>query len=177
MKIVAAPTWVGRFVTIVICTVGAAFACSSASNGPAMGNAGSGQTLTGKPEAGAKADMDPKDAGADAACVPSSVGIATVDAGALFGCYQTACSKELSGCATDCVCNGAIMSGLQCLLADAGSAQDCFYSPILRNAADPTVRSAGTCLELVLMDGGCERNAGGQPEDGSGGEGGAPAGN
>ena len=57
----------------------------------------------------------------------------------------------------------------------AGSAQSCFYPPILRNASNVPVRTAGTCLQLVLMDGGCERSAGGQP-DGSGGESGASAG-
>jgi len=176
MKIVAAPTWIGRFLTIVVCTVGASFACSSASNGPVMADAGPDTARAGTTGLEAAAGSDTKDAGADAACTPSSVGVATIDAGAVFGCYQTACSTELRGCATDCVCNAAVMQGLQCLLADAGSAQNCFYPPILRNASDLKVRSAGTCLELVLMDGGCERDFSGQVEHGSGGESGASAG-
>lgn len=175
MKFVAASTWVGRFLTIVVCAVGAAFACSSAKNGTAIGEAAPDKTMTGTPEAGSGGRTDEKDGGADVPCVPSGADVATIDAGALFRCYQTACATELSGCAADCVCNAAVMSGLQCLLADAGTGQSCFYPQILRNASNVPVRTAGTCMELVLTDGGCERSAGGQAE-GSGGESGAPAG-
>jgi hypothetical protein len=75
------------------------------------------------------------------------------------------CASELGTCAADCVCNGAIMTALLCLSADAGSVQSCFYPPIVRNASDMAVRSAGTCLQGVLRDGGCERSTGAQPED------------
>jgi hypothetical protein len=176
MKIVEASAWVGRFLTIVIC--GALFACTSTGNGPAIDDddAGVDKTPTATPEAGGNAGRDERGGGADPACVPSQESVATVDAGALFGCYQTACASELSGCAADCVCNAAVTTGLECLLADAGTGHSCFYPPILRNASNVAVRSAGTCLERVLMEGECERSAGGQAEDGSGGESGAPGG-
>jgi hypothetical protein len=174
-----------KILTIVICTAGALFACTSAGNDPAIDDAGpEGGADAGRDtddaaadaEGGADAGRDTDDAAAETACAPSPVDVATVDAGALWGCYQTACASELSGCAADCVCNATVMSGLQCLLDGAGSADSCFYPPILSNASNVQVRAAGTCLARVLMDGGCERSAGGQPEGGSGGESGAPAG-
>lgn len=157
MKIVGAWKRVVRFLAVAVCA--AASACTSAGNDPAISDAGAGgTTATGTAATGADAAIG--DAGADvSACVSLPVSVATVDAGDLFGCYQTACAAELGACAADCVCNGAIMSALQCLLADAGSVQSCFYPPILRNAAVLPVRTAGTCLQLILSDGGCERIA------------------
>jgi hypothetical protein len=163
MKIVGVSNSIVRFLAVALGAASAIFACTSSGDGPAIGDGGPDGSTT-----DLTADADPAngDAGAVAACVSFPMSIATVDAGPLFECYQTACASEFSACAADCVCNGAIMTGLQCLLADAGSAQSCFYPPILRSATDLPVRSAGTCLNIILSDGGCERSFGAPAESG-----------
>jgi hypothetical protein len=155
--------WIVGFYAAAIGAAGAVSGCSSGGNDQPIGEAGAETTVvsTGTDEVDADASA-PGDGGG--ACLPVAESVATIDSGGpVFGCYQTACASELRGCAADCVCNGAITSALACVVADAGSAQSCFYPPILRNAANTAVRAVGTCLQIVLTDGGCERQAATDP--------------
>jgi hypothetical protein len=163
MKIVEVSKWVVPFLAVAGYAAFAISACTSSGNDPVTPDAGpDGPTA----DPGSDADAASGDGGADAGCESFPMNIETLDAGALFGCYQAACAAELAACAPDCVCNGVITTGLECLQADAGSAISCFYPPIMKNVSNLQVRAAGLCMQLVLNDGGCERAFGTGPEGG-----------
>ena len=81
------------------------------------------------------------DASADA-CASIGVNPATIDAGALWGCFQQACSSQLAACAGDCTCSNAIVTALTCS-ATGGSIVSCFTTAA---TADNNAQAVGICL-------------------------------
>ena len=111
----------------------------------------------------------PKDSGTDTGATHNdastdgcavSVNAATVDAGSLWGCFQQACSTQLTACAADCTCNTAIVGALECV-ATGGSMTTCFTTA---STADTNAQNVVTCLVTALF-GSCA-----PPADGSAGQ-------
>jgi hypothetical protein len=104
-----------------------AVACSNSSSNPSNAN-GADATSEGSavPEASAPTETSTAEEGHNtvedapvaeaAACTPAPVDVATYDAGSpIWTCIQTMCQMPLAMCATDCVCNAAIYTSLQCV--------------------------------------------------------------
>ena len=136
--------------------------CSSSSN-PAA------------PAADAATEATTDDSGDDSAapmCTPVMAGTRadTIDGGSAWGCTQTMCNtKVLTACSTDCSCNNAVLTALECIVTDGGTVTACFTKTIGSiMAGDPNttplitclMSSAGACAGIVF-DGGAD---GGHPD-------------
>ena len=182
-----------RFIALfaILGSAGAAFAACSSSDTSSEspdsgGTAGSDATTmsegaapaTGKDAAGGSDDGGggaDGDAGApvdSSSCPVVDVSVATVDAGPLWACLESACMPELTACAADCVCNDALLVALLCA-AGGTSPVTCFTNAIQQNLGDFAVVGVGTCLQtnalacLAVSEGGTD--AGADAVDGQGG--------
>jgi hypothetical protein len=117
---------------------------SAAKDSGAAGSGGSGGSGTGG-TAGAGA-------GDAAACTPMDASAATVDAGNLWGCLESACMAQVVACAADCACNNAVLAALQCV-ATGGSQTTCF-APLA--SVGPNGTALGLCL--LMSTSGCTPN-------------------
>ena len=167
-------------------------ACSSSDTSSDIADSGGGIDATtpnegAAPEGGKEAAVGPDggdgggvDGGeggvADSGC-PVGTSIATVDAGAQWGCLQSACMSELAACASDCVCNSALLGALVCV-AGGQSATACFTNAIQQNLGDLYVVAVGSCLQtnavacLAVGEGGTDAAADATPGEGGGRDGG-----
>jgi hypothetical protein len=112
-----------------------------------------------------------------AACTPVSpaVDVATFDSGSSqWTCLQGKCAAELTTCASDCLCNNAIVGALMCAQADAAATMACFVNAIESGPGmgDMNLGNVGTCLSTnTAMCGGPTTDAGtegGHPEASTG---------
>ncbi len=128
----------------VVGAAAVAVACSSSSGGP-----------SGTPGDDGGSD-GASDDGGGMTCTPvSTLNAATIDAGAGWGCLQTACSASLTACGADCLCNNAIINGLLCV-EDAGATSAADQAMALTKCLTGTIgpiygtnmaaMNAGTCL-------------------------------
>ena len=86
---------------------------------------------------------DAGDDGGGPPCTKAPVNAATFDSGSsVWGCFQTNCTAALTACGTDCPCNDAVLTALQCE-SDGGSAMACF-TPIA--SVDTAGGAVITCL-------------------------------
>lgn len=101
--------------------------CGSSSNGSGTGGSGGKVGSGGSNGSGGSSGSGGGAGGADAgaACTPMTSSAATIDAGTLWGCLETACMTQLVACASDCVCNNAVLAALQCV-AGGGNQMTCF---------------------------------------------------
>ena len=93
------------------------------------------------------------------ACTPLPINSATFDAGSpIWSCLQAACGPSLATCATDCVCNNAVLAALSCQ-ADGGTSTTCF-TPVA--STDTAGGAVITCLLAktagcgLVLDGGTD---------------------
>jgi hypothetical protein len=86
------------------------------------------------------------DSGEDAggACTPIAPGttVSGVDGGSQWACFQAACGPSLTECSSDCVCNNAILTALECQ-AGGGTIVACF-TPV--STSDDAGTDALDCL-------------------------------
>jgi hypothetical protein len=92
--------------------------CGSSSGGARDG--GTGGSGAGSGGSGGAGGAD-----AAAACTSMDASAATINAGALWGCFESACMAQLVACASECACNNAVLGALQCA-ATGGSQTTCF---------------------------------------------------
>ncbi|MGO9837326.1 MAG: hypothetical protein ACLP1X_24290 [Polyangiaceae bacterium] len=149
----------------VVAACAVAVACSSSSPSPAV--------------AGTDAAMDvvttPEDTGtgADVPCVLDPASPATVDGGAVWGCFQAACKTQLTACAADCVCNNAYLTALMGAAANMSMASTLIE---MAGSADMAAMTALTCIggnlqcENVGGDGGTEGGKDGAAGDSATGD-------
>jgi hypothetical protein len=142
------------------------------------GDGGDASATTGDGgDAGATTTGDGGDAGAttgdgsardSATCTPVDASIATVAAGATWGCFQSACASQLSACAVDCTCNDALLGALVCA-GTGGSSTGCFTAEITQHLGDTAVVLVGNCLQSTTcpaagaeagVDGGAQPDTG-----------------
>jgi hypothetical protein len=113
------------------------------------------------------------DAGKEAAaCVPVDASVETVAAGPQWGCFQSACSTQLTACAADCLCNRTILTSLGCAAA-GGDSTTCFTNAVVSSGAESAVVVALGCLRTNMgmcsgggTEGGTEGGAEGGPAEG-----------
>jgi hypothetical protein len=110
-------------------------------------------------------------------CTPVGVSAATLDAGATWGCFQQACSAALTTCASECVCNNAVIGALACV-RDGGTQPNCFDPLVGAGSNGLTVvtclSSSGSCG--MRADAAGEAGDGGAVPEGGGERGGADGG-
>jgi hypothetical protein len=121
------------------------------------------------PAADAATEATTDDSGDDSAapmCTPVMAGTRadTIDGGSAWACTQSMCNtKVLTACSSDCSCNNAVLTALECIATDGGGAQACFTKTIPSiMAGDPNTTPLITCLTnagppcagIVITDGG-----------------------
>jgi hypothetical protein len=82
------------------------------------------------------------------ACVPSSVDVATFDAGsAAWSCIQATCASSLAACSSDCACNDAVLSAIACEESmGLAASPTCFSAAFANISSDTAVADLSTCL-------------------------------
>jgi hypothetical protein len=194
--------WMVWFSVVIGCAGAVAWGCGSSDNNQGGGDAGSdaeavdgatndavGETATsdssgidgavvdsgGVLDGGSAVDSGGDAATADSpACTPVDASIAAIAAGPVWGCFQAACASQLTACATDCVCNDAMLRALECA-ANGESSTTCFEDALAQNARDSNVMLVGGCLESVQAKCSGGADAGGDARSGADGSGGADA--
>jgi len=118
---------------------------------------------------GTDAPVAAEDGGGEAAapCVDMAAGMkgSTIDGGATWACYQTACATSITACSNSCACNNAVIGALQCSEPDAAAlATGCFTTALGTLAtSDPTDEMPlGSCLtgNSCCMTGTCGSDGG-----------------
>jgi hypothetical protein len=101
-----------------------AVGCSSSSSpSPASGDDAS--TMTDAPTT--TPDTGTEDAPATPCTAISDASAATLVTGEpTWPCYESKCTTSLTACAADCNCNNQVLTALNCIASDAGSATTCF---------------------------------------------------
>jgi hypothetical protein len=147
-----------------------AIACSSSSGGPSGGSdaaAETGSTSSSSSSGGSSTSSSSGMAEA-APCTPVAANPETLDGGAVWACYQAACSKQLTACNADCVCNSAFINALQMIQAMGGSMAVAMSQLQTASAADTPAGTVGNCLLMTQLSGACGGTGdGGATEGGS----------
>jgi hypothetical protein len=138
-----------------------AVACSN-SSGSSSGGTDGGEDVVSAGDTGSGSSSG----GMEAAACMMGASVATFDGGAAWSALVTSC-MALPKCATDCICNNAVLAGLECIAAEGGVGNlmietACFTSALTPVASNMNAIGVIACLQAA---------AGG----GDGGEGGAPA--
>jgi hypothetical protein len=110
--------------------------------------------------------------GADAAaCTPMDASAATINGGALWACFESACMTQLVACASDCACNNAVLGALQC--AATGGGQTTCFAPV----AAVGTNGMAVAICLLTSTSSCSPNldAGSEGPGDGGGDAGADA--
>lgn len=105
------------------------------------------------PDAATDASDDGGD-DADAAPIPctpvtdSGVRADTLDGGSSWSCFQAACNASaFTACSNECACNNALLTGLNCIATDAGTATQCFTNAVEGlPVGDTNFAPLATCL-------------------------------
>jgi hypothetical protein len=143
-----------------------AVACSSSSPSPA-------KVTSSDAAADVVETTEDTGTGADAPCVIDPASPATVDGGAVWGCFQVACKTQLTACAADCVCNNAYLTALMGAAANMSMASTLIE---MAGGADMAASTALTCIggnlqcENVGAEGGTEGGTEGGSHDGATGD-------
>jgi hypothetical protein len=111
---------------------------SSGTGGASASTGTSGTTGTGGSSGGGTGGS----ADAGPACTSMGPNVATINAGPLWACFESACMTQLVACAADCACNNAVIAALQCV-PTGGSQMTCF-APVI--TAGPTGMAVAICL-------------------------------
>jgi hypothetical protein len=138
-----------------------AAACSSSSPSPAK---------TTVSDAASDVVETTEDAASEAApCVAVAASPATVDGGAVWGCFQAACKSQLTACAADCVCNNAYITALMGAAANMSMASTLIE---MAGSADMAAMTALTCIggNLQCENVGAEGGTEGGSHDGAAGD-------
>jgi hypothetical protein len=154
--------------------------CSSDNTTPDAGTDANTTTMDSS-TVDAPAESSVVDTGKEAAaCVPVDASVETIAAGSQWGCYQSACSTQLTACAADCICNGTILASLGCAAA-GGDSVTCFTNAIISSRSESQVVLTLGCLQMKMgmcsgtTEGGTEAGTEGGAEGGPA-EGGADTG-
>jgi hypothetical protein len=133
--------------------------CGSSSSGSPSGvggrggNIGGGGSIGTGGTSGGAAGAGAGGADAGQACTPMDASAATIAAGPLWGCLQSACMAQLVACASECACNNAVLGALQCV-ATGGGQTTCF-APV---ATGGGTNGASVAICLYMSTSGCSPN-------------------
>jgi hypothetical protein len=157
-----------------------AAACSSSSSGPSDGGTAEAGVDTGAVSDGTG---DVSDGGGDAAmttCEASTASSATIRSGPAWTCLEMVCKTSLTACAANCECNNAVLTALECVVANGGASATpaqtaaCFTSnigPLISGPEGSIVAPLATCL-MTMSQGCAAQGVEGGTDGGPSGEGG-----